>query len=670
MAINLSDSILIGQQKPVDDRYFNQLVPYTSVAEANSLIPVAKRHIGLFVNVDDDLYWYKGGIADGDLKPFFDSIPILNFINLGDVPNSYSGANGYAVRVNLSGTSLEFVEFPTSLPDGGSEGFVLRKNSNLDGDADWYKLIDDTIASTVTTWSSQKIVDTIMDIEEGLTSNLNNHISDTSNPHGTTLEQVRTANNTIAGDINMNGNRLNNLAAAVDNNDAVRKIEFDSLKSSFKNVIYNSVNGVITFTDHNGDTYGIDLPIENLFQNASYNSTTKTLTITTNAGGTVDVPLSDLVDLPEIQVSDNANPGATPSTGQRLYLRADNGNYWIASAGAWVGPYLSFTEDRVRATTINNVTDLSGNIADGDSYTNVFRKIRTFIAGIAQTVRGVTIEDVSDLVGNISVGDTWAQFVRKTRTLLNGKLTGSAASDAETQITTAVTEDNKFVSRLKLFNWFGWVTAASARFKLSFLSGTGSRLVMAGADGTLSAPLANTIVERIVQDADIIAAITAEITANKFTRATNFMSAILPAGGKTMYSGQEYFNAPYLYRAVYDNYVVRLNNITEVIITTDSLVQLKSHATYIATGSALQTFLLPSKSAEGEIITIHNAGTGGIKVTQNTAQSVKRLAANTTVGAAGYLQFSETQGTTVELTCILADTAWLVTKQIGTITLF
>lgn len=121
------------------------------------------------------------------------------------------------------------------------------------------------------------------------------------------------------------------------------------------NVTYNSANGVLTYTWADGSVQTIDLPIENLFQNASYNSTTKTLTLTTNGGGTIDVPLTDLVDLPEIEVSANTNPSTTPSTGKRLYLRADNGGFWIASVGAWVGPYYGVTS--AEKTTWNGKQD-------------------------------------------------------------------------------------------------------------------------------------------------------------------------------------------------------------------------------------------------------------------------------------------------------------------------
>ena len=52
MAIHLTDNIRVGQQKPVEDKYFNGLVPYTSVSDVNSLIEKKVRHIGLTVNIN------------------------------------------------------------------------------------------------------------------------------------------------------------------------------------------------------------------------------------------------------------------------------------------------------------------------------------------------------------------------------------------------------------------------------------------------------------------------------------------------------------------------------------------------------------------------------------------------------------------------------------------
>ena len=67
MSIKLSDSIRVGQQKPLEDKYFNELIPYTSTTQVNNLVPKAVRHIGLTVNINGEEYWYKDGIEDDDL---------------------------------------------------------------------------------------------------------------------------------------------------------------------------------------------------------------------------------------------------------------------------------------------------------------------------------------------------------------------------------------------------------------------------------------------------------------------------------------------------------------------------------------------------------------------------------------------------------------------------
>ena len=67
MAIILDDGLKVGQQKPVDSKYFNDLVPYASVAEANTILTAGVRHIGLTVNIAGVEYWYKDGISDNDL---------------------------------------------------------------------------------------------------------------------------------------------------------------------------------------------------------------------------------------------------------------------------------------------------------------------------------------------------------------------------------------------------------------------------------------------------------------------------------------------------------------------------------------------------------------------------------------------------------------------------
>lgn len=134
-------------------------------------------------------------------------------------------------------------------------------------------------------------------------------------------------------------------------------------QSRGSSIVYNSANGIITFTDARGNQTQIDLPIENLFQSANYNSSTKNLTLTTNGGGTIDVPLTDLVDLPEIAIA-TANPGTTPSTGQKLWVRSDTGEYWIASNGAWTMGSRTADDTQTPTSLTGTVTQWLGWIAN------------------------------------------------------------------------------------------------------------------------------------------------------------------------------------------------------------------------------------------------------------------------------------------------------------------
>lgn len=94
MAILLSDSIRVGQQKPIDDKYYNGLSPYSSISDVNTNILSSVRYRGLTVNINGIEYWYKDGILDSNL--------VVKSVDLsGYVP--YTGASS---NVNLGSNSL------------------------------------------------------------------------------------------------------------------------------------------------------------------------------------------------------------------------------------------------------------------------------------------------------------------------------------------------------------------------------------------------------------------------------------------------------------------------------------------------------------------------------------------------------------------------------------
>lgn len=134
MAIKLSDSIRVGQQKPLEDKYFNELVPYTSITQVNTLLPKAVRHIGLTVNINGEEYWYKDGIEDSNLVL---KVPIDTFIlknqeqdsrleNLEGINYVWSPTNRTLTLFDRGGNQLSQV----SLVSLDNEGTDLRYNSS------------------------------------------------------------------------------------------------------------------------------------------------------------------------------------------------------------------------------------------------------------------------------------------------------------------------------------------------------------------------------------------------------------------------------------------------------------------------------------------------------------------------------------------------------------
>lgn len=779
MAINLSDSILIGQQKPVDDRYFNQLVPYTSVAEANSLIPVAKRHIGLFVNINSALYWYNGGISDVNLEPFANAFPaptlqsvteagattnqnltfsgdlffsnlttsptsttgkdivlvdqvtnklfkvdksafvqqaggslysiqfqngdglidgddffradpaqrrfkvgfdisggnfltnltsieqgttfnpmlqfvgtretssdlylrnqnsvvgthtrspfivleaintyngtgtilvldsrgiyaynnaplslfhqnrtpfqitpqntwgihgvaihdteyqyssgnetqrsalyiqtvtphdgamttpivaqkwrlatgstaniweiqkdslgetipsdyysnpsaymltIMNnqgvikyygtktldanslitkqyvddaissfsttFLGLTDTPNSYGSSNGYAVRVNSVGTGLEFVEFPTSLPIGGSEGDVLRKNSNVDGDADWYKLIDDTTTSSTTVWSSEKVSTEIGEVS----SDLSTHVSDINNPHGTTLAQVlessddagsKPINNiSILTADTIDNNYLNvlneltiNVPATADNH-AMRKGEHDADIAYLQTQIDNKQNALgftpenVANKNANNGYAGLDsggkipsslLPSTVMELQGSWNASTNTPTLADGIGSIGDVYECTVAgtvtfgtgNTDTFRVGDWAVYGAdgkwykSRNSNEVTSVNGQTGTVVLNTSHISESGNLYFTTARVLATVLAGFSAVTGNIIATDTVLEAFGKVQNFINNIAATVRSVTLSGYT-LGSNaaLSAADTILEAFGKLQAQINAK---------------------------------------------------------------------------------------------------------------------------------------------------------------------------------------------------------------------------------------------------------
>ncbi|UUF16656.1 MULTISPECIES: hypothetical protein [Flavobacterium] len=87
---------------------------------------------------------------------------------------------------------------------------------------------------------------------------------------------------------------------------------------------------------------------------------------------------------------------------------------------------------------------------------------------------------------------------------LSGKLTAVIATDSETQITQTVSEDNKIVSRSKLFNWWTWIKSQAQTIsgpwnftnKVTLAAGTINTPPLIIPNGTLTNTAQNGAIER------------------------------------------------------------------------------------------------------------------------------------------------------------------------------
>lgn len=159
---------------------------------------------------------------------------------------------------------------------------------------------------------------------------------------------------------------------------------------------YNSETGIITYFDPRGDEYTIDLPIENLFQDVSYNSSTQILKLATASGHVTEIPLSDLVDLPEIKLATGV-PTTNPTTGQKLYLNTTTGNYWIALAGAWTGPFLGINQAQADAWNAKESTENKKYISGNESSEEVYPHAKAVVAYVESLgfITGVSNADTT-----------------------------------------------------------------------------------------------------------------------------------------------------------------------------------------------------------------------------------------------------------------------------------
>ena len=158
-------------------------------------------------------------------------------------------------------------------------------------------------------------------------------------------------------------------------------------------MVMNSSTYVITFTDATGTVQTIDLPLESLFKDVNYDETTKSLIVTLDNGTTKSIPLTDLVDLPEIVLS-NTNPAVNPTTGQKVYFNTSLGKVWFNAGWTWSGGYslINTITSNVTSTTTVGAINAGDIIPAGTNIQKLTELLlnKTFYPTFVNTTFGLT----------------------------------------------------------------------------------------------------------------------------------------------------------------------------------------------------------------------------------------------------------------------------------------
>src|SRR5690554_6643611 len=127
------------------------------------------------------------------------------------------------------------------------------------------------------------------------------HIEDVDNPHAVTAEQVDTYNKTTID--NKDANTLQSAKdytyskVDIDNKDTAIMNKANNLEDAnmLKDVSYNNVNGVLTFTKYDDTTKEIDLPLEYLVESGYYDEVANELVLVLATGSEIRIPVGNLL---------------------------------------------------------------------------------------------------------------------------------------------------------------------------------------------------------------------------------------------------------------------------------------------------------------------------------------------------------------------------------------
>ncbi len=291
------------------------------------------------------------------------------------------------------------------------------------------------------------ILEDIKEFLEGETvGKLDAHIEDLNNPHGVTAEQVDTYVKTTID--NKDANTLQEAKdytyskVEIDDKDTAIMNKANDLENAnmLKDVSYNNVNGILTFTKYDDTTKQIDLPLELIVTSGYYDKVTNELVLVLANGSEIRIPVDDLLtDLDAHNVRFNGSgtnylvsktdvESAVKELDTRVKTNADNvalkvnTNDIVNDLGSTdTDKPLSANQGKVLNDTtaklaVSNVFTQPQQVPNATlpQHTTNLSQVETMFEMFKRELRGYN-HAMPDLTGKEHLGDGWYELNSKTK---------------------------------------------------------------------------------------------------------------------------------------------------------------------------------------------------------------------------------------------------------------
>lgn len=157
------------------------------------------------------------------------------------------------------------------------------------------------------------------------------------------------------------------------------------LNDVFVNVSYNGTNGVMTFTQKDGSTVKVDLPLELLVKSGHYSSSTKSLVLVLANNDTINIPVGDLIDE---YFADGTTIELKTVNGKQTF-NVKNGVYQekVSGKGLSTNDFTNDYKSKVDSNTSSRHSHSNKSVLDGTtaSFTTAYKNTLDSIKTVATT---------------------------------------------------------------------------------------------------------------------------------------------------------------------------------------------------------------------------------------------------------------------------------------------